>query len=57
MVEGSRLFVFNVNVELTTSGTLACDLNVTLMLTPGTATGEKHNILLSDKLIATLSFK
>ena len=48
---------FSVNVELTTSGTLACDLNVTLMLTPGTATGEKHKMSLSDELTAALSFK
>ena len=48
--------MFIVNVELTTSGTLACDLNVTLMLIPGTATGEKHNISVSDKLIAAHSF-
>ena len=50
-------FVFNVNVELTTSGNLACDLNVTLMLTPGTATGEKHNMSLPDKHLSALSFK
>ena len=47
---------FSVNVELTTSGTLACELSVTLMLTPGTATGEYHNISLSDELIAAHSF-
>ena len=44
MVEGSMLSVFDVNVELRTSGTLACDLVVTLLVTPGTATGEKKNI-------------
>ena len=49
--------MFNVSVELTTFGTLACDLTVTLMLTPGTATGEKHKMSLSDELTAALSFK
>ena len=44
------------NVELMTSGFLACDLTVTLMLTPSTATGENHNISLSDELIAAHSF-
>ena len=44
VVEGSMLSVFDVNVELRTSGTLACDLVVTLLVTPGTATGEKKNI-------------
>ena len=49
--------VFTVNVELTTSGTLACDLVVTLVIIPGTATGEKHNLSVSDKLIAAHSFQ
>ena len=44
VVEGSMLNVFDVNVELRTSGTLACDLVVTLLVTPDTATGEKQNI-------------
>ena len=38
------LNVFDVNIELRTSGTLACDLVVTLLVTPGTATGEEPNI-------------
>ena len=38
VTEGS---MFSVNVELTTFGTLACDLVVTLMVTPGSATGKK----------------
>ena len=38
VTEGS---MFNVSVELTTSGTLACDLEVTLMVTPGNAIGKK----------------
>ena len=35
--EGGML---NVTVELAASGTLACELVVTLFATPGTATGE-----------------
>ena len=35
--------IFNVSVELTTSGTLAHDLVVTLLVISGTATGEKLN--------------
>ena len=41
VTEGS---MFNVSVELATSGTLACELVVTLVATPGTATGKKLSI-------------
>ena len=33
---------FNVGVELEMTGTLDCDLVVTLLAIPGTATGEKQ---------------
>ena len=33
--------MFNVSVELATSGAVACELVVALLATPGTATGEK----------------
>ena len=48
VTEGS---MFNVSVELTTSGSLACDLEVTLMVTPGSATSKKAQQLeVSDNL-------
>ena len=42
MTEGS---MFNVNVELATSGTLACELVVALLATPGTASGKNKIIV------------
>ena len=39
VTEGST---FNVSIDLETSGTLDCDLVVTLLAIPGTATGEKQ---------------
>ena len=40
--EGS---ILNVSIELATSGALACELVVTLLATPGTATGKKKSIV------------
>ena len=47
VTEGSML---NVSVELATSGTLACELVVTLVVTPGTATGKKLSIHWCQKI-------
>ena len=48
--------MFNVSVELTTSGILASELVVTLVATPGTATRNDYNILINDSNIFTVTF-
>ena len=41
MTEGT---IFDITVDLTTSGTLACELVVTLLANANTATGKKQYI-------------
>ena len=48
--------MFNVNVELATSGTLASELVVTLLATPGTATRNDYNIPMNDSNTFTVTF-
>ena len=52
MSEGS---ILNVSIELAISGALACELVVTLLATPGTATGKKKSIVIYVNIYPFLS--
>ena len=48
--------MFNVSIELATSGALASELAVTLLATPGTATRSDYTIPVNDSNIFTVTF-